>query len=169
MEMRYNAMPVPSSALSMYLALMTSNRFESRLTKLNAEGPSEVGSTRLWTQCLKSRIDHNRMTCHVFDGSRTRLVSLDAETGAINPLAWVPGRFAVVSALNDEWLSGWLGSEPVAIGVNSREGLRLSSSTSYRANQITAAGGVVATIAYDGKGSTLRLYSSSTTLRASGR
>ena len=66
-------------------------------------------------------------------------------------------------------MSGWLGTEPVAVRPATREGLRLTRSR-YQVSQLVAHGGTVAALSFSERGSMLllaRLHDDQ--LRAAGR
>jgi hypothetical protein len=123
-ETRYPALG--DSRLWMVFSLLHGLRFESRLSRVDPSGSQELGRSHFMTACEVTSSD-DRLLCSVFDGTRSRFAAVDPATSSITPLAWLWGRFAAESTSHDGWMSGWLGSDPVAIHPARREGIRVGS------------------------------------------
>ena len=166
-ETRYPS--IGNTSLWVLWSLMQGLRMESRLTRVDPAGHTELARTRFTAQCLAAIVPDERLICSVFDGTRTRFAAIDPATSNVTSMAWLPGMFAGAAISDDGWMSGWLGSEPVAVRPSTREGLRLSRSR-YHPGQVVAHGSTMATLSYAESGSTLRLYRLAPDhLRASGR
>jgi Zn-dependent protease with chaperone function len=166
-ETRYPVFDDPR--LGLIFSLMQGLRMESRLSRVDAAGHTELATTRFLAQCLASLVPDESLTCSVFDGTRTRFAALDAATSSVTAMTWLPGRFAGTAISDDGWMSGWLGSEAVAVRPSTREGLRLTEGRG-RAAQLVAHGSTLAAISYGEHGSMLSLYRlHSDHLRAAGR
>ena len=150
-------------------SLMQGFRMESRVSRVDPAGHTELAKTQFMAQCLAALVPDESLMCSAFDGTRTRFAAFDAATSRVTAMTWMPGRFAGTAMSEDGWISGWLGSEPVAVRPTTREGLRLTRSR-FQASQVVAHGSTLATLSYSERGSVLRLYRlQSDHLRAAGR
>jgi hypothetical protein len=133
-------------------------RTESTFTRVTADARTPVGVTRFGAQCVGTALDDDRLVCAGFDGTRTRFATVDPAAGRLNPVAWLPGRFAATDNGADGWVSGWWNSRPVAIRLESREALEMAPAREY-VSHISANDHLVATLTHGGYGSTLKTYS----------
>ncbi len=100
-ETRYPMFDDPR--LGLIFSLMQGLRMESRLSRVDATGHTELATTRFLAQCLASLVPDESLTCSVFDGTRTRFAALDAATSSVTAMTWLPGRFAGTDDLG-RWL-----------------------------------------------------------------
>jgi Zn-dependent protease with chaperone function len=155
--------------VSLLWSLLQGFRMESRVSRVDPAGRTELARTRFTAQCLAAFVPGDSLMCSAFDGSRTRFAALDAATGSVTSMTWVDGRFAGHAISEDGWMSGWLGSEPVAVRPSTREGLRLPRSR-YQVSQVVAHGRTLAALSFSPRGSMLLLYRlHADHLRAGGR
>ena len=155
--------------LSLLWSLLQGFRMESRVSRVDSAGHTELARTRFTAQCLAAVVPGDSLMCSAFDGTRTRFAALDAATGNVTSMTWIPGRFAGNTMSEDGWMSGWLGSEPVAVRPATRDGLRLTRSR-YQVSQVVAHGRTVAALSFSERGSMLLLYRlHADHLRAAGR
>jgi hypothetical protein len=155
--------------VSLLWSLLQGFRMESRVSRVDAAGRTELARTRFTAQCLTAFVPADSLMCSAFDGSRTRFAALDAATSTVTSMTWVAGRFAGIAISEDGWMSGWLGTEPVAVRPSTREGLRLPRSR-YQVSQVVAHGGTLAALSFSERGSMLLLYRlQAGQLRAGGR
>jgi Zn-dependent protease with chaperone function len=148
-----------TTRMSMLLSMLQGFHFESRLSRVDPSGYTEFARTKFMAQC-QATLSEDRLLCSVFDGTRTRFAALDPTSSSITAIAWLRGRFTGQYMSQDGWMSGWLGSEPVAIRAATLEGVRTRRAPGHVVTQVVATGGVIATISYGQNGSVLRFYRS---------
>jgi hypothetical protein len=68
---------------------------------------ADLGISNADADCVGHALDEDRLVCHAFDGTRTRVVEVDPATGRINPLATLHGRFISHGRAGGGWLTGW--------------------------------------------------------------
>jgi hypothetical protein len=132
---------------------------ESRFWTIGRGGRHDLAITRLGTRCLDRALDDDRLVCSVFDGSDTRFVAIDPETGRQSAVGTLPGRMEFYHSTAPGWLSGWAGPLPIALRLSTREAFRAGADPRHRVMQVTAADHVAGTVSFDGTRSTVRLYS----------
>jgi hypothetical protein len=131
---------------------------QATFTRVTATARTPVGVTRFGAQCVGTALEDERLICAGFDGARTRFATVDPAAGRLDPVAWLPGRFAATSGGADGWVSGWWNSRAVAIRLESREALEMPRESDY-VSHISANDHLVATLTYGGYGSKLKTYS----------
>jgi hypothetical protein len=75
----------------------------------------DIGYSRLGAKCSAGITERDALLCTVYDGTRTRLLTIDAATVTIEPVAYVEGRFFPDDNAVKGWLTGWADSKVVAI------------------------------------------------------
>jgi len=130
-ETRYNRGPlehvIPWRWTWAFLLLQPSNQV-SRYATLGEQGRRDFGESRLGVDCLTDVLDAG-LACAVFDGTRTRILKIDARTGNVEGIGWLDGHFVNDQHVVRGWLTGWAASRPVAIRLSTREVLYLPRST----------------------------------------
>ena len=81
----------------------------------------DLGISRIATDCYPSVIGGERVVCSAYDGTRTRIVSVDPATGEISAIGSLSGLFASDDHPPAGWLTGWRDSTPVALRLDTRE------------------------------------------------
>lgn len=81
----------------------------------------DLGISRIATGCYPNVIGGERIVCTAYDGTRTRIVSADPATREISAIGTLDGLFAGDEHPPAGWLTGWSGSTPVALRLNTRE------------------------------------------------
>ena len=81
----------------------------------------DLGISRIATNCYPSGIGGERVVCSAYDGTRTRIVSVDPATGEISAIGTLDGLFASDDHSAAGWMTGWLDSTPVALRLDTRE------------------------------------------------
>jgi hypothetical protein len=115
-----------------------------------------LGESRFGAHCLAGTAD-GALLCSVHDGTRTRLIRLDARDGAITAIGRLDGRFMAVDVTADGWVTGWQDSTAVAVDLLNRRALRLPQGEGV-AGGLSVSNRRLAAIVFDGEGATLRLY-----------
>ena len=136
--------------------VLNAGTLQSRYWSIGDTGVKELGVSHLGANCAAGLID-GALVCTVFDGTRTRILRLTAETGAVTGLGWMPGRFIDDGAIVNGWLTGWSSSTAVAIDLARGEVLRLPPSEGY-ASHLSVAGGRLAAVVCDRGPCRLRIY-----------
>jgi hypothetical protein len=155
-ETRYGS--GPPLGLWQLAAFMPTSMTESHIWAVGPNGDTSLGVSRLDVRCVTEQRGPQRLACIAFDGSRSRLVSIDPRTRELTPIAHVDGRLYSYARLAHGWLSGWQGQGPVAIRLDSREGFRVASSPNQAVSHLAAAGGVIGALSYGNGVSSVRLY-----------
>ena len=119
----------------------------------------DAGSSRLRAGCFDETLPTGRVLCSVFDGSRTRFVALDVEHEGPTAVGSLDGRFFSHRRVINGWLSGWLGSRPVAIRFGGPEAVQVKPDGSDYLDEIAANDAMFVTVSSTEAGSTLRMYS----------
>ena len=133
-------------------------RFGSRISTIRDGARQAVTVTPFTVRCVDAPIDDDRLVCSAFDGSRTRLALIDPATAGVSPVTVLPGRFIGTAVSADGWVSGWLGSDAVAIRPSTREGLRVGRPGTDRVSQLSVHNNMVATVSSAGQSTVIRLY-----------
>ena len=124
---------------------------------LSSSGEVDFLQTGLDLNC-SHRVAREPPVCSAFDGERTRLFAVDYRQRRLQPLAMMPGRFAAYGGSGRDWTTGWWQSTPIALGLDTHEGIRITIPNRTHIIQLAAAGRILATVSADGKGSAVRLY-----------
>jgi hypothetical protein len=142
--------------LSRYAWLVQPDR-ETRFRFIpQAENMSVIGS-RFDTTCFAPSANGNQVLCSAFDGTRTRFISVDASSREVSPLGWIEGRYVSLRRPSNGWLSGWRNGMPTALNLERHLAVHIDRTRDYRAFAVTGSDDLIATISYDGRGSTIRL------------
>ena len=116
----------------------------------------EIGRSLLEAGC--DALDTEALLCAAYDGTRTRIVTIDPQTSAIQPVATVDGRFWTMDVTSRGWIVGWSDATPVAIKLSTREALKPPSVDDEFVETMGVSDGALATAASTDEGSRVRLY-----------
>ena len=122
-------------------------------------GPDErtlIAKSRFHGECHAGIALDGALVCTVFDGTRTRILSIDAD-GQIRARGWLEGQFISDQNIAPEWLTGRVNVTPVAIKMGTRDGLRLRVSDHAIAH-LTVSGDRIAAVLYGRGGPKVRTY-----------
>jgi heat shock protein HtpX len=97
----------------------------AHLWHLGQGSHKDLGISRIATDCYPSVIGGERIVCSAYDGTRTRIVSVDPATGDISAIGTLSGLFAGDEHPPTGWWTGWRDSTPVALRLDTRELLTL--------------------------------------------
>ena len=93
----------------------------SHLWHVGQGSHKDLGISRIATDCYPGVMSGERVVCSAYDGTRTRIVSLDPATGEISAIGTFDGLFAGDDHPRAGWLTGWRDSTPVALRLDTRE------------------------------------------------
>jgi heat shock protein HtpX len=156
-ETQYDAARPPLGLwqLAMFLPLPSS---ESFIRAVHPDGDVHIGASRLDVRCVAEQRGIERLACIAFDGTRSRVFSIDPETRRIAPVIQMDGRLFSYARLSSGWLTGWHAQGPVALRLDTREAFRVASSANEVISQLSPADRVIGALAYHDGISTVRLY-----------
>ena len=129
---------------------------ETRFRSSGGGRSTEVAVSRLDAHCFAAALENDELLCSAFDGTRTRFISIDPASRRFAGLAWVQGRFYARELSTGAWLAGWRDSTPVALNLQRRQAIEIASRGSDRPFQVAASDGFVATIGFNGAGTTVK-------------
>jgi Zn-dependent protease with chaperone function len=116
----------------------------------------EVGRSLLETRC--DALETEALLCAAYDGTRTRIVTLDPQTSAVHPVAMVDGRFWTMHVTSQGWIVGWSNLSPLAIRLSTRQALRAPADSDDFVSTLGVSEGAFATAASTDEGSRVRVY-----------
>lgn len=116
----------------------------------------EVGRSLLETGC--DVLETEALLCAAYDGTRTRIVTIDPQTTAVQPVATVDGRFWTMQVASQGWIVGWSDVTPVAVRLSTREALRAPPVEDEFVSTLGVSDAAFATAAASDEGSHVRVY-----------
>jgi Zn-dependent protease with chaperone function len=138
---------------------LTQTHNHSEVWLLHDGARSVAARSVLDTSCVNDALDDDRLVCAAFDGTDTRIVALDPETGSVTALAMMNGRFRPDDVAAHGWLIGWWNAGAVAVQLATREVIqprrRGFEDPIYL---VTATDAVLGTVGWREEGSHVRLY-----------
>jgi len=153
-EERYAFGLLSRTPLRRFAPVLGRPQTDARIWRLQGETRSEVARSRLETGC--SAVSDG-LVCTAYDGSRTHVVSIALQTGALAPIARLDGRFWATDAA-EGWITGWLESTPAAIRVATREAFRPPRVGDEFPTIVSAGRAVMGIVSSTDDGSRLRVY-----------
>jgi hypothetical protein len=129
----------------------------SQLWRVNRTGYADLGISYADAECVGQALDEDRLVCHAFDGTRTRVVEVDPATGQIIPLATLHGRFISHGRAGGRWLTGWCNATPAALRLREGEAVAMARETRPPAT-VTIQDHWFGTITPGANGATIRVY-----------
>ena len=136
-----------------------SERMTSRLLAISPRGATEIATSRLSLSCEVSPAIGDPPICVSFDGTRSRLFTIDPADHALTARAVLPGQFLLFHADAGGWAVGWWRGSAVAINVrpDTRDALRYTEPDDVEIGQVTISGQHVAIVVSSGQGSVVRI------------
>jgi heat shock protein HtpX len=125
-ETRYDLTTLNALAIKRALTLLSPGTTSSRLWQLAKDRTRDLGTSVLATECFAGGLGDVGVVCTAHDGTRTRIVTLDAATGAITAIGAFDGRFTSDHHSPSGWLTGWCDSTPCAMRLTTRELMTLA-------------------------------------------
>ena len=134
-------------------------RMTSRLLTITPGGATEVATSRLYLSCEVSPLIGEPPICVSFDGTRSRIFTIDPATHAITARALLPGQFLLFHADAGGWAVGWWRGSAVAVNVlqDTPEALRYTERDQAEIGQVTLSGPHVAVVVSAERGSSVRV------------
>jgi hypothetical protein len=123
------------------------------------DGPPEVrAQSLLRTTCEDDGVDAGLIVCGAFDGTHTRLVTVDPGNGRVTAAGNVDGSFVLQDAQADGWVAGWAtDGAPAVLRLSTGERHHLpDDSGGVYALAVTS--GVAAAAEWREAGSRIRVY-----------
>jgi Zn-dependent protease with chaperone function len=118
----------------------------------------DLGTSRLDANCHSAALSTDALLCGAFDGTRTRFISIDPASKRIAGVAWLNGRFFSTCQSAGGWLCGWLNGSSVALNPARRQAIQIEGSRGERVVEIAVASDLLATLASNATGSTVKFY-----------
>jgi Zn-dependent protease with chaperone function len=134
-------------------------RYSARVWRLNPDSSARIAESHLGNvTCSSGDAVAGSLVCAAFDGVRTRIASVAADSGRITPLASMDGRFRTANTIADGWITGWIGRTPVALRTATNELLRLPLQRDEWTDAVAAAANTIATASSAGDENVVRTY-----------
>ncbi|MGE5815372.1 MAG: hypothetical protein ACM36C_12865, partial [Acidobacteriota bacterium] len=157
-ESRYDFGILPRPGLRFWAILpFTLPKTESRFWSLATGGAEQAQASRFGAQCVPGGAS-DRLVCSVFDGTFTRVVTINP-SGQIAPAASFTGRFFCRQSAGDDWVTGWWESTPLALRLSTGRSVQIAGQRGDWIADIASDNRAAATIGYEGTGSVVRIYS----------
>ncbi len=157
-EKRYTFGAINRAALGLMAPLLMRSYSESQLWRLRDGRRVDAGRSLLDASCVNDTLSDPRLVCSAFDGSRTRIVAIDIDSGTVTALTTIDGRFRAGAGAARGWLTGWADSGPVALRLATREAIRPPFAVREYVSMVAATDAVIGTVAWKDGGSRIRLY-----------
>jgi hypothetical protein len=123
-----------------------------------AAGNSQVGASRLDLNCHPLVVDSRRGLCSAFDGFDTRIVTLDAASGRVLPLAAFDGQFVPMGSSQAGWIEGWWQSAAVALRLDTRDLFQVDPGAASWVIRLAAGDTKLAALVTDGDSYAVQVY-----------
>ncbi|HKW00328.1 MAG TPA: hypothetical protein VJN96_10915, partial [Vicinamibacterales bacterium] len=159
LETRYSRRLFDGVSWELAQLVEPSERMTSRLLTVTSNGATGIATSRLHLSCEASPVVGEPPICVSFDGTRSRIFTIDPATHAIAPRALLPGQFLLFHADAGGWAVGWWRGSAVAVNVRpgSGEALRYAERDDAEIGQVTVSGQHVAVVVMSGPGSSVRV------------
>ena len=128
-------------------------RMSSRLLLVSPAGATEIATSRLSLNCESSAAIGDPAICVSFDGTRSRLFTIDPASHALEARALLPGQFLLFHLDAGGWAVGWWRGSAVAVNVrpDARDAVRYIGADEIA--QLTVSGSHAAFVGSSGAGS----------------
>jgi hypothetical protein len=144
------------------------SRSDAHLWRVQRDEPVDAGRSRLDASCLAGAMA-DRLVCSAFDGTRTRIVAIDPESGSMTGLAIMTGRFHASGRSAQGWLTGWLDSTALAVRLATADAIRPPARRHEFVQIVTTTEAVMGTVTWSDEGSRVRVYPLPTSSRTAAR
>ncbi len=129
----------------------------SRYATVTDRGRQTFGESMLGVDCVAEVLLENGLACTVFDGTRTHIVKIAAETGHVEGIGWLNGQFVSNQNVARGWLTGWARGRAVAIRLTTGEVLYMADSAGA-VSSVSVVGDRLATVAGGDSRFIVRVY-----------
>lgn len=131
---------------------------ESQLWRLRDGRRIEAGRSLLDASCVNDTLGDPRLVCTAFDGTQTRIVAIDIDSGAVTAVTTIDGHFRTGMGGTRGWLTGWADSGPLALRLATRQAIHPPVPVREYVSLVAATDAVMGTVAWKYGGSRIRLY-----------
>ena len=131
---------------------------EAHLWRLGSGTRVQAGRSLLDVGCLAEAMADSSLLCTAFDGTRTRILAVEPEQGAVTAIGMIEGQFYADAVIARGWLTGWSDGRPTAIRLATREAFRPPRQEDEFVNLVAPAEHVIGTAAMLDEGTRVRLY-----------
>jgi Zn-dependent protease with chaperone function len=138
--------------------LMPGTRMTTRIWRRTPTARVELGASQAETRCSADDLRPGRMACIAFDGTRSRIVALDARSGGASPVAVLSGRLFSYTRVSGGWLTGWHEGAALAIRLDTGEVVRMADGADEVVTSLSPADSVMGAVIYRESASLVRLY-----------
>ena len=156
-ETRFDMGTINALAIKRALTLLNPGTTVSHVWQLAKDGNRELGTSVLATECFAGAFGDDRVVCSAHDGTRTRIVALEAATGTISAIGAFDGRFTSDHHSPAGWMTGWCESTPCAVRLTTGELMTLADRYQSVLG-FTTSDRWLGVIAVDGTRSKLKLF-----------
>ena len=113
--------------------------------------------TVLDTSCVSGSFDDQRIVCAAFDGTDSRVVTIDPESASITPVALMPGRFQIDGS-GDGWVAGWSTLTPVVLRLATRQVIEPPDVSTRTVYAVAGAAEAIGTATWSRTSTRVRIY-----------
>jgi Zn-dependent protease with chaperone function len=122
------------------------------------EGTGRVTArTALDASCASESFDDQRIVCAAFDGTDSRVVTIDPESASITPVALMPGRFQI-DAAGDGWVAGWSTLTSVVLRLATRQAIEPPDVSTRAVYAVAGADAAIGTATWNRTATRVRVY-----------
>jgi Zn-dependent protease with chaperone function len=130
---------------------------ESQVWRLHDGRRIDAGRSLLDTSCVNGALADGGIVCAAFDGTRTRILAIDTDSGSVTGMMAIDGHFRPDETATRGWLTGWSNSMPVALRLATGEAIRAPAPPGEFVNTMALTGAVIGTASWKEGGSRIRL------------
>ena len=147
-------------ALRSFAPFLTQPFGDSQIRRFRDGQRIDAGRSLLDTACVSGARADGGLVCAAYDGTRTRIVAIDTDSGSVSALMSIGGHFRPDEAATPGWLTGWTGTTPVALRLATGDAIRppLARSADGFVVTMAATDAVIATASWKDGGARIRLY-----------
>lgn len=157
-EKRYEGSALGRTPLRSLASFLPQVYSRSLLWRLRDGTRTAAGRSLLDASCVSEALSDDRLACTAFDGTRTRILAIDPETGGVAPIAMMDGRFFSDGGVARGWLSGWAGSQALALRLATGEAVRTRARAGEYVHLVAPAETVIGTVTWRDGSSHVRIH-----------
>jgi Zn-dependent protease with chaperone function len=130
----------------------------SQIWQLHDASGRVTARTVLDTTCATGAFEDGRLVCAAFDGTDSRLVTIDPESASIAPVAALSGRLRLDTPAGNGWVAGWSTATPVVLKLATRQMIEPPDASTHTIYKVAAADAAIGTVAWNRAASRVRVY-----------
>jgi hypothetical protein len=150
-------MAMTRTAMAFRSAMFAGLQSHSQIWQLRDGTERVTARTVLDTSCASGSFDDGRIVCAAFDGTDSRVVTIDPESASITAVALLEGRF-VIDAAGDGWVAGWSSFTPVVLRLATRQVIEPPEVSTRTVYAVAGADAAIATAAWSRSTTRVRIY-----------